>query len=219
MVSEIDRLDPDVQTVTLSTGFPLEIVRMKTRQFFRMLKILTHGAGPRMLQEGLDFGADPVVFAARFAALVAMSIPDAEVETIDFLKSMCQPHGLVGGLNGKQQSQMSKAETDNDITLWEQFNKELHNPDIIDTIELVETIVRREAEDVQALGKKLASLMELANRTGQDSSGTAETPPEGSNLQLPEPSPVSSASSATSTGGQTTTSSASPSAASGKQQK
>lgn len=216
MDSELDRLAPDTQQLTLTTGFPVEIVRMKTRQFFRMLKILTHGAGPRLIQEGLNFSDDPTVFAGKLAALVAMSIPDAEAETIDFLKSMCQPAGIVGGIGGKQQSQMSKQETENDVALWAEFNNELFNPDILDTYNLVELIVRQESADVQALGKKLMALMDLASRTGQDKPETPEATPEASDLHLPEPSPGPSTSSATSTGGQTKKSSPSRSAASAR---
>lgn len=219
MDSELDRLSPGVQEHVLTTGFPVEIVRMKTRQFFRLLKILTHGAGPRMIEQGLDFSADPSAFAARFAALVAMSIPDAESETIDFLRSMCQPAGLAGGTGGKQPSQMSRQETENDAKLWEEFQRELFNPDIEDTVDLVEVIVRREAADVQALGKKLMSLLELAGKLGQDTPADPDPVPETEDLQLPDRSPASSTSSAPSTGGRTAKSSASRSAGSGRQRK
>lgn len=198
-MNELDRLVPDVEPITLSTGFTVELVRMKTRQFFRLLKVLTHGAGPRLIQEGLDFGADMGAFAAKLAALVALSIPDAESETIEFIKSMCQPAGLVGGINGKQQSEMNKQETEVDAALWARFHTELFNPDPLDMFELVEKIVRREASDLQALGKKIASLMELAAKTGQDQPGEPEPAPEAQDLQLPDPNPSPASSPAPST--------------------
>lgn len=222
MDSELDRLDPDVTPLTLTTGFEVEIVRMKTRQFFRLLKVLTHGAGPKMLQSGLDFQADAAVFATRLAALVAMSIPDAESETIEFLDSMGQPKGLAAGVNGKQPSALSKQEKEKDDSLWVQYHLELFNPDPMDTFSLVEAIVRREAADVQALGKRFGALMEMAQKMGQTEPGTPDPTPEGSELHQtasPGSSPAASISSATSTGGPTGTSSTSPSADSGKPQK
>jgi hypothetical protein len=45
--SELDRLDPQPVLCKMSTGFELEIVRMRTRQFFRLLRVLTHGASGR----------------------------------------------------------------------------------------------------------------------------------------------------------------------------
>ena len=89
---------------------------------------------------------------------------------------------------------------------------ELHNPDLGDTIDLIEVIVRQEAPELQALGKKLQRVMDLFSKTGQDKEPPA---PELTVEELnssPAPSPQLSTSSATSTGGPTTTSSSSPSA-------
>ena len=60
-VSELDRIDPQPQQVTLSTGLEVDLVRMRTRQFFRLLRVLTHGAGPAMMRAGLDFKAGEVL--------------------------------------------------------------------------------------------------------------------------------------------------------------
>ena len=92
--SELDRLDPQPVLCKMSTGFELEIVRMRTRQFFRLLRVLTHGAGPALMQTGLDFKADGAEFASKLLVLVVMSIPDAESEAIQFLTSMCRPAGV-----------------------------------------------------------------------------------------------------------------------------
>jgi hypothetical protein len=215
VADELSALDPDVEGMTLSTGFPIEIVRMQTRQYFRLLKVFTHGAGPRLLQEGLDFDADAAAFVTRLAAFIAMSVPDAESETIDFLKSVSQPAGLVGGLYGKQRSQLTKQEAENDDALWAQFNREMFNPDPMDTVGLIEKLVHREAADIQALGKKLTAVFKMATKTGQATDEGAEPVPEGQELNSAEHSPASSTSSPASTGGPTSTSSASPSAASG----
>lgn len=212
--SELDRIDPQPAEVKLSTGFTVEVVRMRTRQFFRLLRVLTHGAGPQLAQAGLDFSADPGEFAQKLLTLVVMSIPDAEQEAIAFLSSMCRP----AGATDKPASQMSKQETEDNQALWGLFGTELHNPDLGDTLDLIEVIIRQEAPELQALGKKLQKVMALFSRTGQD-----KEPPEPEltvqDLNSPALSQQPSTSSVTSTGGPTSTSSASPSVGSARSSK
>jgi ubiquinone biosynthesis protein UbiJ len=171
--SELDRLDPSLQIIKLSTGFSLEIQRLKTRQLFRLLKVLTHGAGPALMQSNLDFGGDPSEFGQKLMALVVMSVPDAENEFIQFLASMCQPDGLAAVRRG---SKLNKQETEDNAALWLQFDEELHNPDPMDLLDVVEAIVKQEAPDIQALGKRLAALFQTFSKAGADKE-KAETPP------------------------------------------
>lgn len=212
--SELDRIDPQPETCKLSTGFTVEVVRMRTRQFFRLLRVLTHGAGPALAQAGLDFSAGPEEFTQKLLTLVVMSIPDAEQEAIAFLSSMCRP----AGLTDKPATQMTKQETEENQALWGRFGTELHNPDLGDTLDLIEVIVRQEAPELQALGKKLQKVMTLFARTGQDKEPPA---PELAvqDLNSPVLSPQPSTSSPTSTGGPTSTSSTSRSAGSGSASK
>lgn len=199
--SELDRIDPQPEVVKLSTGFAVEVVRMRTRQFFRLLRVLTHGAGPALTQTGLDFSAEPGEFAQRLLTLVVMSIPDAESEAVAFLSSMCRP----AGVTDKPAGQMTKQETEENQALWGRFGTELHNPDLGDTLDLIEVIIRRESPELQALGKKLQKVLALFQRTGQDKL-PPEPDPTPQDLNSPAPSPPLSTSSATSTGGPTTTS-------------
>ena len=92
--SEIDRIDPEPVIVKLSTGYEVGIQRLKTRQFFRLLKVLTRGVGPAMVQSGLDFGQDREAFGKNLLAMTLMAIPEAEQQFIEFLQSMCTPPGL-----------------------------------------------------------------------------------------------------------------------------
>jgi hypothetical protein len=212
--SELDRIDPQPETCKLSTGFEVDIVRMRTRQFFRLLRVLTHGAGPALTQSGLDFAAGGEEFTQKLLMLVVMSIPDAEQEAIGFLASMCRPSGITD----KAASQLTKQENEANQALWTRFNEELHNPDLEDTLDLVEIIVRQESPELQALGKKLQRTFKIFQATGQD----REAPePEASPQEInsPERSPQLSTSSATSTGGPTSTSSTSRSAGSGSASK
>jgi hypothetical protein len=205
--SELERLDPQLTERKLSTGFALGVRRMRTRQFFRLLRILTHGAGPALTQAQLNFGGDPAEFGQKLLMLVVMSIPDAEQETIAFLASMCEP----AGLSGKQASQLTRQEADADKALWDRYGEELHNPELDDTLDLIEVIVRQEAPELQALGKKLRKTLEMFRKTGQDKEAPeAEATPQ--DLSSPAPSRRRSTRSVTSTDGPTSTSSDSPSA-------
>ena len=209
--SELDRIDPQTVLCEFTTGFTVEVVRMRTRQFFRLLRVLTHGAGPAMMQAGLNFQAAGPEFVTQLLTLVVMSIPDAESEAIAFLSSMCKPAGVIERPGGK----LTKQEEDANKALWEKYGVELHNPDLTDTIDLIELIVRQEAPELQALGKKLEKTFRLFQRTGQDKDKPEpEATPEELASQAPSPPP--STSSATSTAGQTSTSSASPSAGSAR---
>ena len=92
--SELDRIDPEPVTVKLSTGYEVAIQRLKTRQFFRLLKVLTRGVGPAVVQSGLDFSKDQEAFGQNLLAMTLMAIPEAEQQFIEFLTSMCSPVGL-----------------------------------------------------------------------------------------------------------------------------
>jgi hypothetical protein len=205
--SELDRIDPQPETIKLSTGLQLDVLRMRTRQFFRLLRVLTHGAGPALTQAQLDFTGDAAAFSQKLLTLVVLSIPDAENETVQFLASMSRPTGIVD----KPASQLSKADAAENQALWDRFNEELHNPELEDLIDLVEVIVRQEAPELQALGKKLQKVFTLFQKTGQDKEPKEpEKSPQELNSQAP--SRRRSTSSRTSTAGQTSTSSTSTSA-------
>jgi|SRR6516225_2517082 hypothetical protein len=209
--SELDRLDPEPVIVKMSTGFAVEVVRLRTRQFFRLLRVLTNGAGPAMMQAGLNFRDNPDDFTQKFLMLVLMSIPDAEQQAIMFLQSMLKPAGLAD----KPDSQLTKQQKEDNQGLWDRFNEELFNPELTDTIDLIEVMVRQEAPELQALGKRLQAMMAVFQKTGQDQE-PPEPEPSVQDLASQGPSPAPSTSSPASTDGETRTSSTSPSDASGR---
>ena len=206
--SEIDRIDPEPVIVKLSTGYEVGIQRLKTRQFFRLLKVLTRGVGPAVVQSGLDFGQDREAFGQNLLAMTLMAIPEAEQQFIEFLTSMCTPPGMHESRGG---ARLSKQQAEDNQAAITEMVEELNNPELDDLLDLAEAIVRQEAPEIQALGKRVASLLELARKTGQlgdKEKGKPET-------SLPEPSPEPSISSVTSTDGPTAPSSSSRSAGSG----
>ncbi len=204
MSDELTGLDPLSETLKLSTGLRVEVVPLRARQFFKFLRILTHGAMPNVAGDAsilkLDPDGDAGAFATRLLSLLMLSIPDAENETIIFIRSMVQPVGLIQPARNKQDDARNEEK-------YAELDEELFNPDLDDLITIIEAIVRREAEDIQALGKRLSSLFKLAQKTGQLKSPAPTPPTSISSVDLPE----RSTSSPRSTAGKTKSSKASPS--------
>jgi hypothetical protein len=174
MASELDKLDPIPETVTLRSGLKVQLESLKARQFFKLLRIITHGAMPGIQGAGvldLENLDDTDEFMGRLLSVVVLSIPDAEDETIEFLRSMVYPVGLI------QRRGLNKQDVERNALLWDAIDAELENPELDDVVTIIEAIVKREAEDIQALGKRLASMFKLAERTGQLSS-TSPSPTE-----------------------------------------
>ena len=204
--TELDALDPITDRVTLSTGTVVDLERLRARQFFKLLRILTHGAGPALSDLfRMDPNEKPEVFGARLISMIVLSIPDAEDETIDFLRSMCLPAGLTTG------RELNKQDTERNRDLWRRVTRDLDNPDLDDLVTLIETIVRRESDDIQALGKRLMAMFKLAEKTGQLSGSRTPTSPTAPSSA---DSPAPSTSSPPNTDGPTTSSADSPSAGS-----
>lgn len=205
MASEIDKLDPIPETVILESGLQVRLESLKARQFFKLLRIITHGALPGMRQAGLFDMADMDTdeFMGRLLSVTVLSIPDAEEETIVFLKSMCYPVGLI------ERRGLNKQDVERNSLLWEALEAELDNPELGDLVTIIEAIVKREAEDIQSLGKRLASMFKLAEKTGQIDSPSPN--PTELKSDSSAPSRGRATSSPRSTGGKTRKSSTSPS--------
>jgi hypothetical protein len=159
--SELDALDPDSVTVVLSTGQEVVIESLRTRQFFKLLRIITNGAGPALIDMPLNLSLSSSEFVERFLGLILFSIPEAEDETLEFLRSMVSPKGLVLG------KKLSDPEKEINQGLWDSLNTFISNPPLDDTVSILEAIIRNEAEDIQNLGKRLGAMFQVAQKTGQ----------------------------------------------------
>ena len=166
---EIDALDPLPETFELSNGITVLIEPLKTRQFFRLFRIITHGA-PSYLEGSLTglFEGEADEVTTRLVAMIVFSIPEAEEQTMDFLASMVRPVGL-------EREAGNKAATLRNSQKWNEVEAAMVNPSMDDTLGIVEQIIRRESKDLAALGKRLVSMLEMAARTGQtDSPATSD---------------------------------------------
>lgn len=164
-MSELTYLDGTPEQIKLSSGAFVVIEDLKSRQFFKFLRIITHGALPilndlKLFQmKGDDLDANE--FGTQLLSALLLSVPDAEEEAIDFVQSMVKPVGLIEG------RRLNKLDTERNNALWASVEEDLDNPELDDLVSIIEAVVRREAADIQALGKRLLAMFKLAEKTGQ----------------------------------------------------
>lgn len=169
--SEYDRLDPPPKEYTLTSGTTVELLPLKSRSFFKLLRIITRGGSNVLSSLRLSADMEDEQFVAQLLALVVFAVPESEEEAITFLKSMVQPKGLTG--NDKVDDQA-----------WLNLYAELQDPELDDLVGLIECIVLREAKDLKALGNRLRGLLRVAEKTGQlKTKATAQTTTQTDSLE------------------------------------
>lgn len=149
---EVDRLDPQPTPMVLVSGTEFDLEPLKLRQFLRLLRIITRGAAGMLDSTELDF-EDPQAFAQTLLGMMLFSLPEAEEETIDFLKSMVKPRNMTGN-------------PERDLIKVQDLLDEFDNPDLEDVITVAQCIVEVEAEDLRALGKRLGAMLQTAQKVG-----------------------------------------------------
>lgn len=176
-MSELEVLDASPTEVTLKSGVRVNVERIRLRQLLRLFKILTHGAGPLMKDFGEMLNADAEELGSQLAVLLAISIPDAEDESIEFFRSMVKPVGLIEKRN------ISKAESEHNDELWNAVLTDIYNPELDDILNLIKTIVSQEAEHLRELGKQLTEMLlalnppqETGSRKSQGKSTSGTSP-------------------------------------------
>lgn len=135
--------------VTLLNGHQVNVERLRTRQTLRLMKILTRGGAAAL--SDLDFGGDQTDAAVALAGAVLFSIPEAEDETIEFVRSMVTPVGLI-------YDPRSKPEIEVNENLWGQVRDDFENPELEDLLSVMERVIQVEAPHLASLGKRIALL-------------------------------------------------------------
>lgn len=149
---EIDRLDPQPTEMRLLSGLEFDLEPLRLRQFLRLLRIVSRGAADVLDSTSLDF-ENPQAFVQTFLGLVLFSIPEAEEETIEFLKSIIKVRNETGN-------------PDKDSITYGELLSALDNPELEDTLTIVQALIEREAEDIRALGKRLGAMFKVAQKMG-----------------------------------------------------
>lgn len=151
---DVERLLEDPSTpLALSSGTVFTIRQLRLREMLRLLRIVSRGSASALGAVDLDFD-NPDEFVQTFIALVIFAIPEAEDETIDFIQSMVDIAEPSGNAKADAASRLSLV-------------NELANPDLEEAITIITAIVSHEGRDLAALGKRLRSLLAVANKMGQ----------------------------------------------------
>lgn len=174
-MSEIDSILGVDTELKLSTGTLINIRPLKTLELFKLLKIISASGARAVLQFRLDEASSVEDFMTRMLGLIMVSVPEAERETLDFLRCMVEPVGLIKPERNKQDQQKNQV-------LWNELTVALDNPEMEDTLSIIESIVQAEAGNIQSLGKRIARMMQTAfpnsKETNTETEGTTESIPE-----------------------------------------
>lgn len=150
--NDVEALTPDPELVTLESGLQVRIEPLKTRGMFKLMKIVTRGAGPLIFQMPLDFN-NTEAFPQQLLTVLTMAIPEAESEAIEFIQAMVTPADFKEVTHSKADDQANKE-------LFERLAVELDDPTIDDTFTIISAIITNEAPHIQALGKRLGSILQ-----------------------------------------------------------
>lgn len=155
--TDADLIAAEPSPLVLASGLPVQVERLKTRQTMRLLKILTRGAGFALsdLSKG---NPEEDGFLEAFLLTVVLAIPEAEDETVAFVRSMVSPVGLID-------DPRSKPEFEVNAELIARIDAEFENPELEDLVAVLERVVRVEGPHLQALGKRLAVLLKAQQQS------------------------------------------------------
>lgn len=165
--TETDVIEAEPTALVLSSGLPVEVERLRTRQTMRLLKILTRGAG-FALSDLSQARVDGDGFMETFLLTVVLAIPEAEEETVAFVRSMVTPVGLID-------DPRTQAEHEVNANLIARVDAEFENPDLDDLVAVLERVVRVEGPHLQALGKRLAVLLKAQQQNETAKQGSASS--------------------------------------------
>lgn len=145
--SEVDVLDGVPTPIVLSNGLSVNVNRLKTRETLKLLKILTKGAGYAL--SAITSG-DGEEFAETLLLSMILAIPEAEDETLDFIRAMVVPAEITAGAKAKSKN----------AELFNLLADALDNPELDDLIDICAAIIKVEAPHLEELGKKIALLLQ-----------------------------------------------------------
>jgi len=159
MTTDTELITSDPEPLVLSTGTEVLVERLKTRQLMRLMKILTRGAGAALTDLNFDDSTSRDDFVAQLVMTVVFSIPEAEDETIDFVRSMVSPAGLIQGRG------LSKPENEINASKYAEVDAEFMNPELEDLVSVIERVANNERDHLTSLGKRLAVLLKTQQKS------------------------------------------------------
>lgn len=122
----------------------VRVNRLRTRELLLLLRAVSAGVGPAMSE--LDFSEDTEENVGMLVGLLISGMGDAGPQLLDFMAAVVRPVG----------------QDDRD-----RVRKEMVNPDIDDTLVIVEAIVTQEMPDFERLLGKVQSMMSRVGKAYQ----------------------------------------------------
>lgn len=156
---DTEAFDTTSGIVTLEGGFEVEVQRLKLRQLLRALKVLSSGAGSALGALSFNENSDQDEIAQTVLFAMAIAIPEAENETVEFLSSMVIPVGF------KEGRDLSKSVKAKNAQLLEELDEILFNPSLDDVLSIVEVVIEKEAPHLKSLGNRLATLLKAQQKS------------------------------------------------------
>lgn len=170
--TDTDILLANPTEISLASGFPVKVLRLKTRALLALLRILLRGTGDALFSGKLDPNDDGFQQQLMFA--VMFSIPEGPDETLAFLRAMVEPAQL------RTEGRITKGDEAWNEEQWDKLDAELEDPELDDLIDIVVVIVQNEAPHIQALGKKLTGLVKTMSLSRQTNSSVESAPKKSS---------------------------------------
>jgi hypothetical protein len=167
---DIDAISAEPKPLTLESGLPIKVLRIRTRATMSLLKILTRGAGEALAT--IRFGADTTQeeFTGQLLGAVIVSIPEAEEETIEFLNRVVEPANLI------DKPRLTPGDIEYNADQEDLLRAELRDPSLDDLVTIVSEIISIEGPHIMALGKRLAALLPTALKVEEQKKDQPQKP-------------------------------------------
>lgn len=147
-VEEVAAEVPDLEVILPEHGevqvgeYKVRVRRIKSREFFALMRIITKGLGEGLASFRFSFDAeDPEQMQADMLAVLAIAIPEAIEEVAQFLKAITEP------VNPSETAAVAAA---------------LENPEVEVTMDILGVMLEQERDDIgPLLGKAQAWITRL----------------------------------------------------------
>lgn len=152
--------EPELE-LKLESGFPIRVLRIRTRATMSLLKILTRGAGEALATISFSADSSQEAFTGQLLGAVLLAIPEAEDETIEFLNRVVEPANLIN------KPRLTPGDIEYNQDQWDLLEAELRDPSLDDLVTIVSELFKVEGPHVLALGKRLAALLPVAKKVAK----------------------------------------------------
>ncbi len=162
--TDVDTILAEPEDLTLSNGFGIRVKRIKTRETFKLLKIITSGMSGSIGSLLFNEDDSEEAFTGALLGAVIVSVPEAEDEAIEFIQAIVEPRNLI-------ENPRTKPERESNEEQYEKLSRALENPELEDLVTIIEQVVHNEAPQIRALGNRLALLLKVQTSSAEAKQG------------------------------------------------